>query len=325
MYFDFKLIIILIFGLILILFKFNEELMKKYAKGDINSRLSVTANLIYPTYILKGDSKNMMIDSGINLFGPLYIESIKEILDDLNNLDYLFLTHSHYDHVGSVPYLKRNMEKLLIGGHEKINELMQKQSVLDLMNRLSEVQRDLFKDIVGEEDVHLEPFSLDLLLNDVDSFDLGNLTCEVYGLPGHTRDSLGFFVPELKAFFPGEAVGVPEGKTGEGVQVEFLTSFDDYTSSIKKVQKLNPEIICMAHGWVFTEEDVSEFLMQSYEESFKYRELIEKYLRKSGNNVEMAIELMVKKEYDEKGTIYQERNAYLMNLSAQVNHIASII
>ena len=297
--------------------------MKNYARGEINSRLSVTANPIYPTYILKGDSKKIMIDAGLNLLGPLYLESIKEILGEVNNLDHLFITHSHYDHLGSVSYLKRNVEKLLIGGHEKINSLMQKKSVLEHMNRLSEVQRGFFKDIVGNEDVHFEPFSLDFLLNEGDSFDLGNLTCEVYELPGHTRDSLGFFVPELKAVFPGEAIGVPEGKMGDGVQVEFLTSFDDYINSIKKVQKLNPEIICMAHGWVFTEQDASEFLIRSYDESFRYKELIENYLKESGNNVEMAIEIMVKKEYDEKGTIHQERNAYLMNLSAQVNHIAS--
>ncbi len=30
------------------------------------------------------------------------------------------------------------------------------------------------------------------------------------------------------------------------------------------------------------------------------------------------------REYDVKGTIFQERNAYVMNLSAQVKHIAEI-
>ena len=39
----------------------------------------------------------------------------------------------------------------------------------------------------------------------------------------------------------------------------------------------------------------------------------------------MAIETMARKEYDETGTIYQERNAYLTNLTAQVKHIAGLM
>jgi len=31
---------------------------------------------------------------------------------------------------------------------------------------------------------------------------------------------------------------------------------------------------------------------------------------------------MVKREYDEKGTVYQERNAYISNITAQVNAVA---
>jgi len=39
-------------------------------------------------------------------------------------------------------------------------------------------------------------------------------------------------------------------------------------------------------------------------------------------DIEKAIELITLEEYDKKGLIYQERNAYISNLSAQVKLVA---
>ncbi len=33
---------------------------------------------------------------------------------------------------------------------------------------------------------------------------------------------------------------------------------------------------------------------------------------------------MTRREYDESGEIFQERNAYIMNLAAQVRHVAGL-
>ena len=68
-----------------------------------------------------------------------------------------------------------------------------------------------------------------------------------------------------------------------------------------------------------------DFLRKSREATFAYRELIERFIREAGGDLELAIETMARKEYDEKGTIYQERNAYVTNLTAQVKHIAGLM
>jgi len=59
--------------------------------------------------------------------------------------------------------------------------------------------------------VHIEAVDFQINLKEGDRFDLGGLTCEVYEVPGHTGDSLAFFIPEIKALFAGEACGIPEG------------------------------------------------------------------------------------------------------------------
>jgi glyoxylase-like metal-dependent hydrolase (beta-lactamase superfamily II) len=299
--------------------------MKQLANGKINDRISVAANLSYPGYVVKGDDKNIMIEAGINLLGPLYLKSIEEILGNRNHLDYLFITHSHYDHLGAAQYLKHNIPKLVIGAHERIVPLLKKESVLAMMNRLSEIQRPLFKDIAGDEDFSIKPMEFDLTLKEGDEFDLGGITCRVYEVPGHTRDSLAYYIPEIKALFPGEAAGVPLGMDGNEAQVEFLASYEDYLKSLEKLMSLAPEMICIGHAWVLTGKDANEFLKESYTATFKYRKLIENYIDDAGGDIDKSIETMTRKEYDEKGTIYQERTAYITNLTAQVKHIAGLM
>ena len=298
--------------------------MKRQAKGQVHERITAIPNSWYPVYIMQGDRKNLMIDAGVNLLGPRYLSLVLEILGDSERLDYLFLTHSHYDHVGSASYLKRRIPGLKIGAHERLAGLLQKTSVLEMMNRLSAHHVALLKYNTGGEDLTLHPFKTDIVLREGDEFDLGGLTCQVYETPGHTRDSLAFYFPEINALFPSEAVGVLQGETGSEMQVEFLSSYQDYIDSLKRMISLQPGLICLAHGWVLTGKDATDFLERSLAETFRYRELIESYLHAAGGDVKKAILDMAHAEYDIKGGIFQERAAYMTNLGAQVKHIAGL-
>ena len=298
--------------------------MRIMANGTINDYISVAGNAIYPGYVVQGAEKSLMIDAGLNLVGPQYLQTLDSILGDRHKLTYLFVTHSHYDHLGAMPYIKRNMPDLQTGGHPRVQDLLRKESVLMQMTHMSELQRALFKDITGDEDVSLEPVDLDYALKEGDTFNLGGLTCCVYEVPGHTRDSLAYFFPETGALFPGESIGYAEDSGNDKVLVEFLSSYDDYLRSLEKIIALKPSLIGMGHAWIYTDDDARDFLDRSYQATSEHRRLIEQYLDSVDGDIDRAIEIMVRKEYDEPGTIRQERTAYLTNLTAQVGHIASL-
>lgn len=296
--------------------------MKQEAKGQIHERITAIATTSYPAYIVRGEERSLMIDSGVNLLGPRYLASIKDLLGDTGRLDYLFLTHSHYDHVGSADYLKSRLPGLKIGAHERVAGPARKPSALETMNRLSLDHVELLEYTSGGEDLTLQPFEIDILLKQGDEFDLGGLTCRVYETPGHTRDSLAFYFPEIEALFPGDACGVLREGTGGTLQVEFVASYEDYVGSLGLMIALRPEILCLAHNWVLTHEDAEEFLERSLAETFRYRELIESYLNAANGNVEEAIREMASTEYDPDGSTPQPTAAYMTNLTAQVKHIA---
>lgn len=299
--------------------------MKQQAKGKIHERITAIPNAWYPVYLVRGEKKNLMIDAGVNLLGPRYLTLIQDILGDAKQLHYLFLTHSHYDHVGSAGYLKRHIPGLKIGAYERLNGLLQKPSVLDMMNRLSGNHVELLKYNAAGEDLTLKPFDIDILLKQGDELDLGGLTCRVYETPGHTKDSLTFYFPEIGALFPGESAGVLAGETAGEMQVEFLSSYRDYIDSLQLMISLKPGLICLGHGWVLGGKEAEDFLQRSLAETFRYRELIEGYLTAAGGDVETAIQDMAHAQYDVKGGIFQERISYVTNLSAQVRHIAGLM
>jgi 2-aminobenzoylacetyl-CoA thioesterase len=297
--------------------------MIQLAKGQLHERIIAVPNSWYPIYIVTGDDKNLLVDAGINLLGPRYYASIGEALGDPGLLNYLFITHSHYDHLGAAHYLKNRIPGIKIGAHKRVAGLLCKESVLKMMNRLSMNHDILFKYNTGGEDLAIKPFGIEYTLKQGDEFDLGGLTCRVYEVPGHTKDSLAFYLPEIKALFPGEAAGVLQGENRE-MQVEFLSSYLDYINSLGIMIGLNPEIIFIGHGWILTHEDAREFLSQSLAATYRYRKLIERYLDAANGDAELAIGEMAREEYDIKKNILQERHAYMENLTAQVRHIAGL-
>ncbi|MBP8179312.1 MAG: MBL fold metallo-hydrolase [Spirochaetes bacterium] len=296
--------------------------MKILAEGTINTFCQAIGHIGYPSYIIKGYTKSMMIDAGINLLAPKYYSDLVSLFGEPIALDYVAITHSHYDHLGAIPYLLKKIPNVSVVGAKRIQDLLSKQTVIDFMTHLSNIQKPLFADIVDNEDVSLSYFDITYPVKEGDCIDLGDITCVVYEVPGHTRDSLAYFFPEIGMLCAGEAVGVPQGINGEIVQVEFLSSYDDYCKSLEKMLSLKPQTLCMAHGFVYTDDDVTKFLELSITSTEQYKELLLQYLDRVNGDIEKAIELITIEEYDKKGLIYQERNAYISNLSAQVKLVA---
>lgn len=296
--------------------------VKQRAIGRLHERIAAVTDGWYAPYLVRGDHKTLMVDAGLSLLAPSYLASLRELLSEAGRLDYLLLTHSHYDHIGAAAHLKRHFPALRIGAHERVAGLLHKPTALDLMRRLTANHAEPADQGGGDEDLTLQPFEVDIHLKQGDEIDLGGLTCRIYETPGHTRDSLAFYLPEIKALLPGEACGVLQGEPGRKLQVEFLASFQAYVDSLRLMTALSPDIICLAHGWVLTGRDARALLLRSWTETFQYRALIESYLAAANGDVEAAIQDMAHTEYDMKGEIRQDRASYLTNLTAQVRHIA---
>ena len=79
--------------------------MRVTKKGKIVDDFYVMGHANVPVYLLDGP-KPALFDAGFMALAKCYEQDIKKILGSRSPA-YLFLTHSHFDHVGAAGYLKK--------------------------------------------------------------------------------------------------------------------------------------------------------------------------------------------------------------------------
>ncbi len=100
---------------------------------------------------------------------------------------YILLTHGHFDHIGAVKFLRENLTASVVIHQDDADCLM------DIHKNLS------FS--MGMDSIQIPP---DILLQDNDSFNIGNITVEVIHTPGHSTGSICYSVPG--AVFTGDTL-----------------------------------------------------------------------------------------------------------------------
>ncbi|MCX5907849.1 MAG: MBL fold metallo-hydrolase [Deltaproteobacteria bacterium] len=291
------------------------------SSGKIAEGLYAIGDYRLPAYLLIGETPTLF-DAGMNFMGPRYLQEIKASLGDPNRLRYLLLTHSHFDHCGAAPFLKRKIPGLKVGASPKAAEVFAKPKAIQLIQALSRNAQENFDPVLAEkEDVSFDALEVDLLLEDGQELDLGEgRRVQVMATPGHTRDALSYYLPHLKALVTGEAVGIYTRQLD--VQPEFLSSYEDYVGSLKRMSALEVEILMIGHVHVLTGDDARSYLAQSLEGTRRFRERIEDYLHQLGGKQEAVVQRIFHEDYEVKQTTLQDVQPYLINLAAKVKAVA---
>lgn len=292
-------------------------------RSDLRN-LFILGDLSLPAYLVVGAEKTALIDAGMTYMAPRYVEDMENILGGGKGPDYLLYTHSHFDHVGGTPHLLNRFPEMELCGHDYLFKVLGREKARASIEELS---RKMAVRFAPENDLTESDFDFSVIkpgraLNDGDAVDLGGgITIEVIHTPGHTNDSVSYFIDHLKAVATGEALGIPHG--GDlYVAPEFLSSFNEYIESIEKVRKKRPEIILLGHQMIVQNKDVDRFFKNGLKHSFELRDKIKRYIKESGLNVESVVETIKEEEYVSLREGKQPEEAYLLNLRAQVRLIA---
>ena len=129
------------------------------------------------------DEKNAIIDVGGDI--KFILDAISRYLNP-KDLDYVILTHSHYDHAAAAGHFK---------GIAKIAIHRDEYSLLKAQNFTSYLFGVSFK-----------PFEPDLMLEGGETIDLGNIELKVIHTPGHSPGSICLYEPTRKWLFSGDTV-----------------------------------------------------------------------------------------------------------------------
>lgn len=213
--------------------------------------------------ILPGDS-GFLIDDGTTAilydsgFGCTGAKMADRICQELGNrpLDYIFLTHSHYDHaLGSVEISKRYPGVQIVAG-EYTQTIFNKASAKSVMQDLdSKVALQWGLDC--RDDLTKE-LRVDIPVRDGDVLNCGDMRFTVVALPGHTRCSIGFYLEKEALLLATETLGVYVGK--DTYLPSYLVSYQKTIEAFQRARALGAKRILIPHYGVAENGEAQRYL-----------------------------------------------------------------
>jgi len=244
-------------------------------------------------FLLDDGKTSILYDTGYAFTGYKIAENIKKELGS-RPLDYIFLTHSHYDHALGSVYISKYYPYAKVAAGEYAAKIFNKESARAVM-------RDLDKKAAAGNGVYeyedlIDDLKVDIPVNDGDVIAAGDMDFEVISLPGHTRCSIGFYLRENKLLLSSETLGVYY--TDKTVMPSYLIGYDTTLESIKKAKELEIESILLPHFGIVNKNDTAHFLKKSEEVAIEVYENM-KSIFLSGGDTEDCINYLKDSFYTE--------------------------
>jgi glyoxylase-like metal-dependent hydrolase (beta-lactamase superfamily II) len=192
-------------------------------------------------YLVRFGEEAALIDAGTGRDPQQLKKNIAECLGTHGRVEYLLLTHCHFDHTGGAQAV-RGAYGCRIVAHE-----------LDAVYLESGDDRVTGAALYG---AHLEPFTVDIKLSGPEStLAIGAGTVTAIHCPGHSPGSVVYttnIAGQLVLF--GQDIHGP-------IHPEFLSDEKQYLTSLARLLKLQADVLLEGHFGIFeTKQEVREFI-----------------------------------------------------------------
>ncbi len=208
------------------------------------------------SYIVKGDGRFLMIDTGMNR--PECMEAmqeyIKELGVDLEKTDF-FITHLHADHLGLVSDLAGKGSKIYFNYPDA--EIIRDGGNWEKMMETARINGFPASDLENAIKRHpgrmyhaRRPFDL-TLLREGDMIEIGEYRFRCVETPGHTEGHLCLYEPERKIFFSGDHI-LESITPNISLWSEEKNPLADFLSSLDKIYAYEIEMVLPGHREPFS-------------------------------------------------------------------------
>jgi glyoxylase-like metal-dependent hydrolase (beta-lactamase superfamily II) len=192
-------------------------------------------------YLVRFGDKAALVDAGSGRCHPQLVINIAECLKSNAQLEYLLLTHCHFDHAGGAQAV-RDEYGCRIVAHE-----------LDAIYLESGDNRVTGAALCG---ARVEPFAIDVRLQGQEStLAIGSGTVTAIHCPGHSPGSVAYTtVIDGQLILFGQDISGP-------IRSEFLSNEEQYLASLARLVNLKADLLLEGHFGIFeTKQEVQEFI-----------------------------------------------------------------
>ena len=287
---------------------------------------SVTGGRGGDSHLVIGGQKTAIFDTGMAWCGLKVIDNICKVFREEGTperkLDCIFLTHSHYDHLGALPLILARWPQAVVYAAPHCKWVLSRPNAIKAMRRLNEGAAVLFNEgiLPDYEDALMR---VDTEVRQGDVVELGNCPVEILETPGHTQCSLSFFI-DKELMIASESTGYTS-KTGR-VNTTYIISHKDALASIRRCEELAPKKIVSPHYGLLDPEATRLYWTKCWNAACYSRDFILKEaarLKSQGRKpeVEEILDACFNEFYDEVCRYEQPYRAWKINYSEAIRTV----
>lgn len=279
----------------------------------------VTAGNGGEALLIIGSEKTALLDCGMAFCGRRMTQNLKNVLkgQDREKLDYIILSHSHYDHIGALPYVKAEFPDAIVCGSRYCSDILQRPGARKVMKELGTEARDLYEP-GNTEQIIVDGLHIDRILDDGDVVYLGEEKLTALETKGHTDCSMSFALDPCRLLFTSESTGIIEEPNS--IHTPILKNFNDTFVAMRKCMSYNPEYLCLPHFGMLPKDAVEEY-WSMFEEACHDKLNFVKDMKSRGLSEEEMLDVYVKTYWVPEQEKYQPLNAYTINSRALIKAI----
>lgn len=266
-------------------------------------------------FLIDDGKTSILYDTGFGFTGDKLCENVKKLLGT-RKLDYIFLTHSHYDHALGAVYVQKEYPDAKIVAGEYAAGIFEKTSAKSTMRRLD--RKFARKCGVYEYEDLIDNLKVDIAVKDGDIVEAGDMTFTVINLPGHTKCSVGFYLEENKLLLNSETLGVYFGHNT--ILPICLVGYKMSLESFKRAEELDIENMLVPHYGLLDKDETKFFLENSEKVLRKTAEHVVEIF-KNGGNADDALKFFEENFYTEIIRPTYPIDAFLLNTSIMIDLI----
>lgn len=232
-------------------------------------------------FLLDDGVTAILYDSGFGFTADRVADNVRAILGE-RPLDYIFLTHSHYDHALGSAYLRRHWPEVKVVAGAYAAGVFTRPGARAVMRELDRK----FAAACGVSDYEdrVEELTVDISVEDGDRVRAGAMEFTVLHLPGHTKCSVGYYCPEARLFLSCETLGVYNGV--DQVVPSYLVGYQMTLDAIDRVAELDIDQILIPHYGVIRGEEAAFYQRRAKESAIETAAMLADCIRRGGSREE---------------------------------------
>jgi glyoxylase-like metal-dependent hydrolase (beta-lactamase superfamily II) len=238
-------------------------------------------------YILEGRDGSLMINGGMSFILPDVLQQMSMFGIDAEKIRKILILHSHFDHVGIIPYFTRNYPGIEVYASAPAWKILAMPKAIEVINNFSRlsVKQVGAEGVLNSYDIEWRDDIKGITLFEGDAIDLGDVVLSILETPGHSHCSITAFEPEKKVMFASDAVGVPYQNF---CFPSMNTNITQYLESLEKLKKLPVSCLCADHYGYITGDEAVRFVDLTIEEGCKWKAIMEDVYRSHSRDIDAA-------------------------------------